>query len=291
MTTTVAMNPNSRSNPIALDGVDFSEIEGQFNENVGAFLAQVRHMNQQKIPALMNALSVSKKTYLEMEKGKRQYRMHIIAWWSFVMGLSPLHILAQSDYFGHLPIGDYRNIRQIKLALLLQRVPSSQSMEALRGLIDDCPRTIHRDIDRSMHISIEEMEEARRFLYSDDYYLMIADAMRRFITQNGFTRREFADFLSVTQRTVRRILKGEVALNYSYYARFYLSTGVYPLTVVEEPAYMRVRLKLEQRFFLINDLIAGYGSQPERLDEALVQLGEQPADAYWRSLFTQQRED
>ncbi|WP_157954350.1 helix-turn-helix domain-containing protein [Saccharospirillum mangrovi] len=281
------MNPTDDADRDAVESVDFNEIEWQFNENVGAFLAQVRHMNQQKIPALMKALSVSKKTYLEMEKGKRQYRMHIIAWWSFVMGLSPLHILAQSDYFGHLPIGDYRNIRQIKLALLLQRVPSTVAMDALQRLIDDCPRNIHRDIDRSMHISIDEMEDARRFLYSADYYSMIADAMRRFIDQNGLTRREFADFLKVTQRTVRRILNGEVALNYSYYARFYLSTGVYPLKVVEEPAYMRVRLKLEQRFFLINDLIAGYGSQPERLDDALLELGDQPVDAYWRSLFTQ----
>lgn len=285
MTVTVAIDPNTSPNRLTQDGVDFNEIEGQFNENVGAFLAQVRHMNQQKIPALMNALAVSKKTYLEMEKGKRQYRMHIIAWWSFVMGLSPLHILAQSDYFGHLPIGDYRNIRQIKLALLLQRVPTSVAMEALRGLIDDCPRTIHRDIDRAQHISVDEMEAARHFLYADDYYQMIADAMRRFIAQNGLTRREFAEFLSVTPRTVRRILNGEVALNYSYYARFYLSTGVYPMKVVEEPAYMRVRLKLEQRFFLINDLIAGYGSQPERLDEALLRLGDEPVDSYWRSLF------
>lgn len=286
MTITVVMNPNSRSNLPTISGVDFSEIEGQFNENVGAFLVQVRHMNQQNIPAMMKVLSVSKKTYLEMEKGKRQYRMHVIAWWSFVMGLSPLHILAQSNYFSHLPIGDYRNIRQIKLALLLQRVSSMQSMEVLRGLIDDCPHSIHRDIDWSMYVSSEEMEQARTFLYSNDYYQMIADSMRRFISQNGFTQREFADFLNVTQRTVRRILNGEVALNYSYYARFYLSTGVYPLKLLEEPAYMRVRLKLEQRFFLINDLIAGYGSHPERLDDALVQLVEQPADAYWRSLFT-----
>ena len=269
----------------AVNGVDFSEIEAQFNENVGAFLAQVRHMNQLKIPPLMSLLSVSKKTYLEMEKGKRQYRMHIIAWWSFVMGLSPLHILAQSDYFGHLPIGDYRNIRQIKLALLLHRVPAATAVEALRKLIDHCPRDIHRDADYSLTVSIEELEEARAFLYAPDYYQMIAGAMRQFIADNHFTRREFADFLNVTQRTVRRILNAEVALNYSYYARFYLSTGVYPLKVIEDPAYMRVRLKLEQRFFLVNELIAGYGSQPERLDETLLWLADQPTDPHWRSLF------
>lgn len=279
------MTPTDHSIRSAVDGVDFSDIERQFNENVGAFIAQVRHMNQLTVPALMSLLSVSKKTYLEMEKGKRQYRMHIIAWWCFVMGLSPLHILAQSDYFSHLPVGDYRNIRQIKLALLLQRVQTPADLELLRELIDRCPRLVRRDADASLCVEAMELSEARAFFYSRDYYRMIAESMRRFIADNGLTRRQFAKFLNITPRTVRRILGAEVALNYSYYARFYLSTGVYPLRLVEEPAYMRVRLKLEQRFFLINELIAGYGSSPEQLDAVLSDLGAQPTDSAWQGLF------
>lgn len=279
------MNTVESSIRSAVNGVDFSDIESQFNENIGAFIAQVRHMNQLRAPEVMSLLSVSKKTYLEMEKGKRQYRMHLIAWWCFVMGLSPLHILAQSDYFAHLPIGDYRNIRQIKLALLLQRVSSDECLDTLADLIDDCPRVIQRDAETSLSVDASELEDVRDFFFSDDYYKMIAGAMRQFMADNHLTRREFARFLNVTTRTVRRILNAEVALNYNYYARFYLSTGVYPMKVIEHPQYLKIRLKLEQRFFLINDLIAGYGSSPERLDTCLLKLNERELDAGWRALF------
>lgn len=270
----------------AVNGVDFSDIESQFNENIGAFIAQVRHMNQLKAPDVMSLLSVSKKTYLEMEKGKRQYRMHIIAWWCFVMGLSPLHILAQSDYFAHLPIGDYRNIRQIKLALLLQRIPTDRCLQALGDLIDDCPRDIHRDAEQSLCVDAGELAEVRDFFYSKEYYRMIGDAIRRFMTDNQLTRREFARFLNVTPRTVRRILSADVALNYNYYARFYLSTGVYPMKVIENGPYLKIRLKLEQRFFLINELIAGYGSSPDRLDAYLMDMNGWTPDKGWEALFS-----
>lgn len=279
------MNRIDHSIRSAVNGVDFSDIESQFNENIGAFIAQVRHMNQLRLPHVMSLLSVSKKTYLEMEKGKRQYRMHLIAWWCFVMGLSPLHILAQSDYFAHLPIGDYRNIRQIKLALLLQRLSTDDCRKALADLIDECPRDIHRDAEPSLCVDAEELAEVRDFFYSQDYYDMIGDAMRRFMADNQLTRREFAQFLNITTRTVRRILRGEVALNYNYYARFYLSTGVYPMKVIENGPYLKIRLKLEQRFFLINDLIAGYGSSPDRLDNYLMHLNNREPDDGWQALF------
>lgn len=269
----------------AVDGVDFADIEQEFNRQVGAFLSQVRHMNQLNVASLYSVLSVSKKTYLEMEKGKRQYRMHVIAWWCFVMGLSPLHILAQSDYFGHLPVGDYRNIRQIKLALLLQRVTTDDCLEALRELIDCCPRDIHRDVDRSLCVEVSELDELKGFLYSQQYYVMIAEALSLFIANNGLSRQEFARFLNVTPRTVRRILRAEGALNYSYYARFYLSTGVYPLRIFNEGQYMKVRLKLEQRFYLINELIAGYASSPERLDLLMMELTRKKINPEWRALF------
>lgn len=265
--------------------VNFRDIEHHFNKHVGAFITQVRHMNQLNIPSLTSMLSVSKKTYLEMEKGNRHYRMHIISWWSFVMGMSPLHILAQSDYFTHLPIGDYRNIRQIKLALLLQRVSSDDCLRALRELIDHCPRDIRRDVDPSLCLKPPELEELGKFLYSREYYQMIAGGLRRYIKENGLTRREFARFLDLTPRTVRRILNAEVALNYSYYARFYLSTGVYPLRMFSDGPYMKVRLKLEQRFFLVNDLIAGYASSPDMLDEFLTQLSRVDINPDWLALF------
>lgn len=201
------------------------------------------------------------------------------------MGVSPLHILAQSDYFGHLPIGDYRNIRQIKLALLLNRISSDDCLMALRELIDQCPRDIPRDVDRSVCVDVSELEEVRDYFYSQDYYRMIADALSGFIIENGLSRKEIARFLNVTPRTVRRVLRAEGSLSYSYYARFYLSTGVYPLRLAADGPYMKIRLKLEQRFFLINELIAGYGSSPERLDLLLMQLIRHPIDPDWHALF------
>lgn len=201
------------------------------------------------------------------------------------MGLSPLHILAQSDYFSHLPIGDYRNIRQIKLALLLQRLPKRECLKALGALIDDCPRDIRRDAEDSLCVDSSELAEVRDFFYSKAYYQMIADAMRRFIADNHLTRGEFAKFLNVTPRTVRRILSAEGTLNYNYYARFYLSTGVYPMKVIESGPYLKIRLKLEQRFFLINELIAGYGSSPDRLDNYLMYLNSRKPDNGWAALF------
>lgn len=279
------MKQSESSIRTAVNGVGFADIEHEFNQHVGAFLAQVRHMNQLNVPALVSALSVSKKTYLEMEKGKRHYRMHIIAWWSFVMGVSPLHIVAQSDYFGHLPIGDYRNIRQIKLALLLHRVSADDCLNSLRDLIDHCPRDIPRDVDQTLCVEVSELEEVRDYLYSKQYYQMIAEAIIKFLKENNLTRKELARFLEVTPRTIRRILNAEVSLNYSYYARFYLATGVYPLKVIEDSPYMKIRLKLEQRFYLINELIAGYGSSPDRLDILLMDLTRKRINPDWLRLF------
>jgi transcriptional regulator with XRE-family HTH domain len=109
--------------------------------------------------------------------------------------------------------------------------------------------------------------------------------MNHFTRINGLSRRDLANYLNVTPRTVRRILSGDVTLNFSYYARFYLSTGIYPLHIIGHESYLKIRLKLEQRFFLINDLIAGYGSSPDILDEMLIALTHKPVDAGWRHLF------
>lgn len=266
-------------------GVDFDNIEYLFNESAGAFIAQVRHMNELNMPAMTRLLSVSKKTYMEMEKGKRQYRMHIINWWCFVMGMSPLHLLAQSNYFSHLPIGDYRNIRQVRLASLLQRVSPGDCLATLQTMIDHCPRPIGRDADESVCIQPIELAGVRPFFYDKDYYRMVADGLLCFLQDNQLTRRELARHLNVTPRTVRRILSGDVTLNFSYYARFYLSTGVYPLHILDDSPYLKIRLKLEQRLFLINDLIAGYASSSDVLDELLISLTHLPVDAGWRTLF------
>lgn len=266
-------------------GVDFDDIEYLFNESAGAFIAQVRHMNDLNTPAMTRLLSVSKKTYMEMEKGKRQYRMHIINWWCFVMGMSPLHLLAQSNYFGHLPIGDYRNIRQIRLASLLQRVSPHECLTALQSLIDHCPRPIGRDADDSLCIQPSELAGVRPFFYDSDYYRMVAEGLLFFLQDNQLTQRDLARHLNVTPRTVRRILSGDVSINFSYYARFYLSTGVYPLRILDDSPYLKIRLKLEQRLFLINDLIAGYASSPDLLDELLMTLSHLPVDDDWRRLF------
>lgn len=266
-------------------GVDFDDIEYLFNESAGAFIAQVRHMNELNTPAMTRLLSVSKKTYLEMEKGRRQYRMHVLCWWSFVMGMSPLHLLAQSNYFAHLPIGDYRNIRQIRLASLLQRIAPSDCLSALQDLIDHCPRMIQRDADDSLCVAADELAQVRSFFYDRDFYRMIADAMHYFIRTNNYSRRDLASFLNVTPRTVRRILAADVTLNFSYYARFYLSTGVYPLRILDDGPYLKIRLKLEQRFFLINELIAGYASSADILDEMLIDLTHKPINPEWQGLF------
>lgn len=279
------MNRDQRAALPGSGGVDFDEIETLFNESTGAFIAQVRHMNELNTPALTRLLSVSKKTYLEMEKGKRQYRMHIIAWWCFVMGMSPLHLLAQSNYFAHLPIGDYRNIRQVRLASLLQRVSPDDCLSTLRTMIDACPRTIHRDADDSLCIHATELADIQPLFYGTDFYQMVADGMNHFTRINGLSRRDLATYLNVTPRTVRRILSADVTLNFSYYARFYLSTGIYPLHIIDYEPYLKIRLKLEQRLFLINDLVAGYGSSPDILDEMLIALTHKPVDADWRGLF------
>ncbi|WP_028670873.1 transcriptional regulator [Saccharospirillum impatiens] len=265
--------------------VDFDDIEYLFNESAGAFIAQVRHMNDLNTPAMTRLLSVSKKTYLEMEKGKRQYRLHIINWWCFVMGMSPLHLLAQSNYFAHLPIGDYRNIRQVRLASLLQRVTPEDCLTTLKSMIDHCPRHIGRDADESVCINPSELAGVRPFFYDTDYYKMVAEGLLFFLRDNQLTRRDLARHLNVTPRTVRRILSGEVTLNFSYYARFYLSTGVYPLRILDDSPYLKIRLKQEQRLCLINDLIAGYASSPDVLDELLMSLANLPADKDWWRLF------
>lgn len=266
-------------------GVDFDDIEFLFNESAGAFIAQVRHMNELSTPAMMRLLSVSKKTYMEMEKGKRQYRIHIINWWCFVMGMSPLHLLAQSNYFSHLPIGDYRNIRQVRLASLLQRVSPDDCLATLQSMIDHCPRHIGRDADDSVCIQPSELAGVRPFFYDKDYYRMVAEGLLFFLHENQLTRRDLARYLNVTPRTVRRILSGEVSINFSYYARFYLSTGVYPLRILDDGPYLKIRLKLEQRLCLINDLIAGYASSPDLLDELLISLSHLPRDNGWCELF------
>lgn len=268
-----------------VDGVDFDDLEMPFNENIGAFLTQVRHMSGMKIPELMALLSVSKKTYLDMEKGCRQYRMHVLVWWCFVMGLSPLHLLAQSGYFSHLPIGDYRNIRQIKLALLLHRISPEQCLQALGELIDRCPRTIQRDVDPSLVVSCKELVSLRSFFFSKEYYQMVARGLKGFQQDNGLTSDQLARFLGVTTRTLRRMFNAHGSLNYNYYARFYLSSGVYPLRIVEDGPYMKTRLKMEQRFFLVNELIAGFGSSPDFLDSQLERLAQLPPNPHWKALF------
>lgn len=278
------MNRDQRA-PGRSQGVDFDDIEYLFNESAGAFIAQVRHMNELNTPAMTRLLSVSKKTYMEMEKGKRQYRMHIINWWCFVMGMSPLHLLAQSNYFGHLPIGDYRNIRQVRLASLLQRVSPEDCLTMLQSMIDHCPRQIGRDADESVCIQPSELAGVRPFFYDKDYYRMVAEGLLCFLHEHQLTRRDLARHLNVTPRTIRRILSGDVTINFSYYARFYLSTGVYPLSILDDSPYLKIRLKLEQRLFLINDLIAGYASSPDVLDELLIALTHLPVDAEWRGLF------
>jgi transcriptional regulator with XRE-family HTH domain len=276
---------NNSTSRFVVDGVDFDDLEAPFNESIGAFLSQVRHMSGLRIPELQALLSVSKKTYLDMEKGCRQYRMHLLLWWCFVMGLSPLHLLAQSGYFEHLPIGDYRNIRQIKLALLLHRLTPEQCLQALGRLIDRCPRTIQRDVDPSLVVSSAELASLRRFFFARDYYQMVARLLKRFQQDNRLTSEQFSRFLGVTPRTLRRIFNAQGSMNYTYYARFYLSSGVYPLRIAEEGPYLKTRLKLEQRFYLINELIAGYGSSPEFLDTQLARLAQLPPNPDWKALF------
>ena len=209
--------------------VDFDDIEFLFNENAGAFIAQVRHMNELSTPAMIRLLSVSKKTYMEMEKGKR--------------------------------------------------------LATLQSMIDHCPRHIGRDADDSVCIQPSELAGVRPFFYDKDYYRMVAEGLLFYIREHQLTRRDLARYLNVTPRTVRRILSGEVSINFSYYARFYLSTGVYPLRILDDGPYLKIRLKLEQRLCLINDLIAGYASSPDLLDELLISLSHLPLGNGWCELF------
>ncbi|AJQ97400.1 helix-turn-helix domain-containing protein [Gynuella sunshinyii] len=231
----------------------YTQYEKDYEVIIGEFLRSTRQELGFTIAQMQNLVDVSKKTWIEMEKGERNIKLHLIFWWAFSMGLSPYHYMAQTDYSKPLKLNKYKNLDQIKWCLLINRL-AKKDLKQLAQMIQDVTGYSFSVPLENMYMTYAQRNTMYQYVHSQDFYDNSGSVILDHLESSGKTQVTLASELGMSERNLRRIIYGLHQCNNVYFPRFYELTGQPPLKSIKNKTHFKLRNLIEERVDLIADL-------------------------------------